>query len=94
MTTRHQYYEALKTRAREVRQEYSLDSPRVMRSDLRRIYRKEKIATCGRKVEQPAYFCDDPGTDARQRLAVEMTIFTLAHELKHHYVDRDVAVLL
>lgn len=98
MTNRHQYYEALKTRAREVRQEYSLDSPRVMRSDLRRIYRKEKIALhlWPHKLKQlrGAYFCDDLGATVMlaKGLPVEPTIFTLAHELKHHYVDRELGL--
>lgn len=36
---RYQYYEELKARARAVRAEHGLDSPRVLRSDMRRIYK-------------------------------------------------------
>jgi Zn-dependent peptidase ImmA (M78 family) len=98
MANRLQYYEALKTRAREVRRKYSLDSPRVLRSDLRRIYKDEKIAIqlWPYKLKQlrGAYFFDDLGATVMlaKDLPVEPAIFTLAHELKHHYVDRELGL--
>ena len=93
--TRHQYYEALKGQAREVRRKYSLETPRVMRSDLRRIYKDEAITIhlWPHKLKQlrGAYFFDDLGATVMlaEGLPVEPTIFTLAHELKHHYFDRE-----
>ncbi len=88
------YYAELKALAQQVRQEHHLDSPRVLRSDLRRVYR-----TYGLRIDlwpykfkalRGAYFDDELGPTvvlARQ-LPPEPLIFTMAHELKHHLVDR------
>jgi hypothetical protein len=66
---RSQYYDELKQLAREVRGEYGLDSPRVLRSDLRRIYRDQGIRidlwNHNFKRLRGAYFSiDDPGQTA------------------------------
>jgi Zn-dependent peptidase ImmA (M78 family) len=92
--SRFAYYEQMKILARQVRQEYGLASPRVLRSDLRRLYRAYgiKIDLWPHKFKglRGAYFDDDLGPTvvlARQ-LPPEPLIFTMAHELKHHLVDR------
>jgi Zn-dependent peptidase ImmA (M78 family) len=91
---RFHYYEHLKTRAREVRVEHSLVSVRVLRSDLRRIYSKlgVRIDSWPHKFKQVrgAYFDDELGPTVMlpKHLPVEPTIFSMAHELKHHLVDR------
>lgn len=41
--SRSDYYERMKTLARAVRAEYGLTTPRVTRSDLRKVYREEGI---------------------------------------------------
>ena len=62
---RSQYYEALKQLARETRTEYGLTLPRVLRSDLRRIYRDQgiRIELWDHKFRKlrGAYFNDDLG---------------------------------
>jgi Zn-dependent peptidase ImmA (M78 family) len=88
------YYEELKALARQVRQEHHLDSPRVLRSDMRRLYRAYglRIDLWPYKFKglRGAYFDDELGPTvmlARQ-LPPEPLIFTMAHELKHHLADR------
>ena len=91
---RFTYYEQMKALARQVRQEHQLTSPRVLRSDLRRVYRAYgiKIDLWPHRFKglRGAYFDDDLGPTvvlARQ-LPPEPLIFTMAHELKHHLADR------
>jgi hypothetical protein len=88
------YYDEMRALARQVRQEHGLAGPRVLRSDLRRLYRAYgiKIDLWPHKFKslRGAYFDDDLGPTvmlARQ-LPPEPLIFTMAHELKHHLVDR------
>jgi Zn-dependent peptidase ImmA (M78 family) len=92
--TRFEYYEALKALARQVRAENGLTTPRVLRSDLRRIYKKERIKIDlkpGFKNLRGAYFNDECGTSVviAKGLPPDPTVFTMAHELKHHLKDRD-----
>jgi len=72
--------------AGQVRGQYDLQTPRVLKSDLRRIYRDQGIHIdlwpYKLKKLRGAYFNDDP------------MIFTMGHELKHHLVDRDSIVAL
>jgi hypothetical protein len=80
--------------ARQVRQEHGLAGPRVLRSDLRRLYRAYglKIDLWPHKFKalRGAYFDDDLGPTVMlaRNLPPEPLIFTMAHELKHHLVDR------
>jgi Zn-dependent peptidase ImmA (M78 family) len=96
--TRTAYYERLKRLARQVRATNGLDTPRVLKSDLRRIYRKEgiKIDLWDHKFRhlRGAYFNDDLGATVMlvKGLPPEPTIFTMAHELKHHLVDQGLAL--
>jgi len=94
---RHEYYEKLKARARDVRAQYGLDSPRVLRSHLRGIYRDQEIRIdpWPHKLKglRGAYFNDDLGATVMvAKLPPEPTIFTLAHELKHHLFDCGIAL--
>jgi hypothetical protein len=88
----------MKAIARDVRAEHGLTTPRVLRSDLRRIYKKEKIRIdlwTNLKGLRGAYFKDDGGGASvmlSRDLPDDPAIFTLAHELKHHLVDRDSGV--
>ena len=102
--SRSQYYEEMKRLAREVREEFGLETPRVLRADLRCIYRKHHIkidlwpATEGQPCKlrklRGAYFNDEMGSTVmiNRQLPQDPRIFTMAHELKHHLVDRDIAV--
>ncbi len=92
--TRTAYYEQVKTVAREVRTQYGLDSARVLRSDLRRIYADQHIRIDlrpGFRQLRGAYFWDEQfgaSVLVSDRLPAEPAIFTLGHELKHHLLDR------
>lgn len=89
------YYEGLKSLARGLRDEYDLRTPRVLKSDMRRIYRDMgiRIDLWPRRFAQlrGAYFNDDLGPTVMvvKGLPAEPTIFTLGHELKHHLTDRE-----
>jgi len=90
--TRAALYEEVKFRARALRSEYGFDSPRIGRSDIRRIYRRERIHIdyrSGLRALRGAYFNDEMGVHVMlARLPDEPTIFTMGHELKHHFMDR------
>lgn len=93
------YYEEMKFLARETRTHYGLDTPRVLKSDLRRIYKDQGILIdpCKGRLKnlRGAYFSDDLGASVliAASLPDEPKIFTLAHELKHHLVDRSLAAV-
>jgi len=93
--SRFQYYEELKNLAHDMRKAYSISTPRVLRSDMRRIYRSHGIRIdlwpYTLRNLRGAYFNDDlgPSVMIRRSLPQDPMIFTLAHELKHHLVDRD-----
>jgi hypothetical protein len=95
--SRHAYYERLKALARSVRSEFGLATPRVLRSDLRRIYRRHAIRIDlwpHFKGLRGAYFHDDQGPTVviNSKLPEDPRVFTMAHELKHHLVDRDLGL--
>ena len=95
---RTEYYEELKLLARQTRARFGLDSPRVLRSDLRRIYKEEgiKIDLWPYKPRRlrGAYFDDDLGATVMlaKGLPEDPMVFTMGHELKHHLVDRGLSL--
>lgn len=92
--SRFVYYEKMKALARQVRLEHGLNTFRVLRSDLRRLYRAYgiHIDLWPHKFKnlRGAYFDDEFGPTVllARHLPPEPLIFTMAHELKHHLVDR------
>ena len=92
------YYEDLKLLARQVRAENGLSSPRVLPSDLMRIYAKHGIEV----DEWPyrfrhlrgAFINDHLGTTVMlaKGLPQDPMVFTMAHELKHFFRDRDLGI--
>jgi Zn-dependent peptidase ImmA (M78 family) len=88
------YYEDLKQLARQVRDEFGLKSPRVVESDLRRIYEQNGIVIDDWPYRlrnlRGAFICDDLGTTVMlaSGLPQDPKVFTMAHELKHFYRDR------
>jgi Zn-dependent peptidase ImmA (M78 family) len=88
-----QYYEELKQLARNVRREFGLDGPRVLKSDIKRIYRDKGITLDywphPLKGLRGAYFNDENGISIMiaKGLPNDPMVFTMAHELKHHLVD-------
>jgi len=99
--SRFHYYERLKRAAREIRGDYGFDSPKVTKTDLRKIYKDEGIRIdlaptkrCNFRLGKikGAYFSDDGcgATVVLNKLLPDAPrIFTMAHELKHHFFDRD-----
>jgi Zn-dependent peptidase ImmA (M78 family) len=91
---RSAYYEGLKGRAREIRQEFGLTTARVRLSDMRRVFKRFGIRVdlwpYKLKNLRGAYFSDDLGCSVllAKGLPDEPRIFTMAHELKHHLEDR------
>lgn len=96
---RYDYYESLKKLARKVRAKYGLTTPRVLRSDMRRIYDDRGIhldvRNLGSKI-RGAYFNDDCGVHVviSEALPEDPAVFTMAHELKHDLEDKDAALSL
>ena len=94
----HNYYEDLKALARQVRAEHGLTSPRVLASDLMRIYEEYGIVF----DEWPyrfrnlrgAFINDHLGTTIMiaKGLPRDPMVFTMAHELKHFFRDRDLGI--
>lgn len=95
---RQQYYEELKARARAIRAEHGLDSPRVLRSDMRRIYKHYgiKIDLWPYKLKnlKGAFFGGSlsPSVMLKKDLPPDPMIFTMGHELKHFLEDRELQV--
>jgi Zn-dependent peptidase ImmA (M78 family) len=95
---RSNYYAQMKKLARETRARYGLKSPRVLKSDMRKIYRDQgiHIDLWPFKLRQVrgAYFNDELGPTVMlaKGLPDDPMIFTMGHELKHHLVDRDLPV--
>lgn len=92
------YYEDLKLLARQVRAEHGLSSPRVLPSDLMRIYE-----CYGIEVDEWPYrlrnlrgaFINDelgPTVMLARGLPQDPMVFTMAHELKHFFKDRDLGI--
>jgi Zn-dependent peptidase ImmA (M78 family) len=87
------YYAEMRELAREVRKRYGLRTPRVELSDLEKICNAE-----GAKLDiwpgefrrlRGAYFNDTYGAHVMvmKGLGKDATVFTIAHELKHHLFD-------
>ena len=92
------YYDDLKRLARQVRAENGLNSPRVTPSDMRRIYFRNGIEIdlwpYRLRNLRGAFICDKLGTTVMlaKNLPQDPMVFTMAHELKHFYRDRDLGV--
>ena len=92
------YYEDLKALARQVRAEHGLRSPRVLPRDLTRIYEQYEITI----DLWPYRFRNLRGAFINDRLGMTVMlakglpqdplVFTMAHELKHFFRDRDLGI--
>jgi Zn-dependent peptidase ImmA (M78 family) len=98
--SRADYYRQMRCLAVEIRDRYGLKTPRVLKSDLRRIYNHQGIHIdlwpYKLKKLRGAYFSDESGASVMlaKGLPDDPMIFTMGHELKHHLVDRDSIVAL
>jgi hypothetical protein len=92
------YYEDLKALARQVRAEHGLRSPRVLPRDLMKIYDQYGITI----DLWPYRFRNLRGAFINDRLGMTVMlakglpqdpmVFTMAHELKHFFRDRDLGI--
>lgn len=95
---RSSYYNDMKELARATRRKHGLTTPRVQKSHLRAIYREHgiRIDLWPHRLREVrgAYFNDDLGPTVMlaKGLPEDPMVFTMAHELKHHLVDRDIPV--
>lgn len=86
--------------AQEVRARNGIEGPDVSMREMWRIYRVEGIEELyfrhGFKQLRGAYFNDENGVTVLLAggLPDEPTIFTMAHELKHHLVDSNARTVL
>jgi Zn-dependent peptidase ImmA (M78 family) len=87
-------YEQLKNLARQKRLEYSVTTSGLGLKTVRKIYKAEGITIDAWKLPariRAVYMCDDgdPSVLISRMLPKEPKLFSLVHELKHHYLDRD-----
>jgi Zn-dependent peptidase ImmA (M78 family) len=90
---RNEYYQSLKSLAREKRQAFGIRTDTLGLREVRKIYRAEDVTIDLwphklRKV-RAAYFPNDgaPCVLLNKNMPVEPRLFSLLHELKHHFVD-------
>jgi Zn-dependent peptidase ImmA (M78 family) len=95
--SRSEYYEELKLLARQIRTQHGLDTPRVLRSDLRRIYKfygiKIDLWPFKLKSLRGAIIKDELGASVmlRKGLPEDPMVFTMGHELKHFLTDGELS---
>ena len=89
------YYAEMKQIARQVREHYRVAPRPIGIEELGKIYRAQRIRLTfwSGKVRslRGAYFNDELGVDVMvmKELSEDALAFTMAHELKHHFVDSD-----
>ncbi len=90
-----QYYSQMKDLAKAKREEFGIVTAEINIPLIQKIYKSEGVKidrrkSLSRKI-RAAYFCD--GSDCsvllNSSLPREPKLFSLVHELKHHFVDRD-----
>lgn len=100
MSTKMQHYNEARRCAQETRSRKQIDGFKVGIRDIQRIYREENItydlvpnSRCPFEFKkiQGMYVADEDGTTIviNKRLPKDPRVFTMAHELKHHYMDSD-----
>ncbi len=94
MISRHDYYQRMQVLAQEKRLEYAIETASLNLRSISKIYKQEGIKidlwdTRGSKI-RAAYFCDgdDYSVLLNKKLPREPKLFSLVHELKHHFEDR------
>lgn len=96
MAEENESYNFVKQLAIEKRELYGIKTGDVTLSKLRQIYKKENIKidyNCGKiRNLRAAYYNDENGCSIllNKKLPKPAKIFSLTHELKHHYLDKNV----
>ncbi len=97
---RKAYYRDMQTLALEMRKRHGLTCADISIKQMWKVYRAEGIEHIdfwpNLKHIRAAYFNDECGVSVMlaRGLPDEPTIFSMAHELKHHLVDKDQMVTL
>ena len=87
-------YDDVRALAETKRKLYSVATETLNLNVIRRIYKEEGIKIdhwkFGRRI-RAVYMCDDgdPSVAVNETLPREPKLFSLVHELKHHYLDRN-----
>lgn len=95
ITNESEYYRQMKLLAHQKRVEFNVHLNKIGLKFIREIYKSEGIIIDYRDIRSPRikaiYFCDDIDTSVgvKKKLPNEPKIFSLIHELKHHFVDRE-----
>ena len=92
--TRSEYYASMKALAQEKRKKYGIATSKITLPVIKKIYKKEGVKIDYRKLPakiRAAYFCDgdDCSVLVNRRLPREPKLFSMVHELKHHFLDRE-----
>lgn len=87
-------YDELKVLADEKRQRYGIATRNLGLTKVREIYRDQGVAIDYLKLSpkiRAIYMCDDgdPSVAVNKQLPNVPKLFSLVHELKHHFVDRE-----
>lgn len=87
-------YDALKVLAQQKRREHRITTATVGLQVIRQVYRAEGITVDLWKLSpriRAVYMCDDgdPSVLVNKALPREPRLFCMAHELKHHFCDRE-----
>jgi Zn-dependent peptidase ImmA (M78 family) len=93
--TPSQSYEAASAMAYQKRELYQVTTDTLNLNVIRKIYREEGVRIDPWDFDRTiraVYMCDDddPSVALNKSLPREPKLFSLVHELKHHYMDRDV----
>lgn len=88
------YYAEMQRLAQIKRKEHGITTSKINIPVIKKIYKKEGIKIDQIKLSskiRAAYFCDgdDCSVLLNKTLPREPKLFSLLHELKHHFVDRD-----
>lgn len=90
-----EYFYALRRLANEKRQQYGITTQKVALIIVKKIYKQEGVKIdywdVKNKKIRAAYLCDDGDCSVmlNRKLPNPQKLFSLVHELKHHYTDRE-----
>ncbi len=92
--SRSAYYDRMRQLALEKRAAYGVATAKFGLREVREIYKRECIAIDLRPLSsriRAVYMCDDddPSVLVNKLLPTEPRLFSMVHELKHHFVDRE-----
>lgn len=95
-SNRNEYYNLIKHKAKEIRGKYNLNGPRILPGQIKNILLEEGVKEVKLwkdfKRIRGAYLLNKDGSATvgiNDNLPRDPKAFTMAHELKHHLMDKD-----